>query len=258
MNLPPAPGNDMILRSFGWLLAAALLTGVGSAPARAGDALTAEQKKAMEQVVEEYLLNHPEVVLNALRGAKQWQEAEEQKQRRAAIGAQRGVLSNDPDSPVGGNPKGDVTLVEFFDYSCGYCKQIEPSLEALLKEDHKLRIVYKEFPVLSAASVVAARAAIAARAQGRYDEFHRAMMNARGTLTEEAIMRTASSVGLDLDRLKADMRKPEVDGIIRRNKELAETLDIQGTPAFVVGDNLVPGAAIDEVRRLIAEAHKGS
>jgi protein-disulfide isomerase len=166
-------------------------------------------------------------------------------------------LLHDPNSPVLGNPRGAVTVVEFFDYRCPYCKQVEPALEALLGEDRQLRFVYKEFPVLGADSVTASRAALAAKKQGKYDAFHRAMMTLKGQINEAAVFKTAESVGLDVERLKRDIASPEVARALKANTDLAEALDIRGTPAFVIGDEIVPGAIdLASLKQLIATARK--
>ena len=145
------------------------------------------------------------------------------------------------------------------DYRCPYCKQVEPHLEALLKEDPKLRIVYKEFPVLGPESLYAARMALAASKQGKYAAFHDAMMAAKGKISEETILGVARAAGIDLTRAKTDMAAPDIQEIIKRNYALADALDIQGTPAFIVGETIVPGATdLDNLRRLIAEARKTS
>src|SRR6266403_3556178 len=138
----------------------------------------------------------------------------------AAVAARRHEVVDDPDAPVAGNPKGNATLVEFFDYRCPYCKQVEPSLEALLGEDRQLRLVYKEFPVLGPESVTASKAALAARKQGKYDAFHRAMMTIKGQINDTAVYKTAESVGVDVDRLKRDMGAPEIARALKANTEL--------------------------------------
>ncbi|MCH8212737.1 MAG: DsbA family protein [Proteobacteria bacterium] len=177
--------------------------------------------------------------------------------RNPDIVARQDELLNDPASPVGGNPDGDVTLVEFFDYQCPYCKTIFPSIQALLAEDRNLRYVFKEFPILGRASVFAARAALAARRQGKYLEFHTAVMSARGKLTETRVMRLAEKVGLDVDRLRRDMADGTVDAMIRRNLELADGLGIFSTPVFIIGDTQIPGAVeIDTLKVLIARARQ--
>ena len=238
-------------------LLACLLAAAGIRPA-AADPLTPEQKDAIEQLIRDTIANHPEIVTEALKAAQQKDDAEAAETVRHAIVDQRARLVADPATPVGGNPDGDVTIVEFFDYRCPYCKEVEPSLEALLKEDHKLRIVYKEFPILGTASVYAAHVALAARAQGKYDAFHRAMMAVKGTIDEAVVRHTAAGVGIDMAKLDGAMKSAEIDGIIKGNYELAQALEIDGTPSFVVGNTLLPGVAdIDTLRKLIADLRKG-
>ena len=176
----------------------------------------------------------------------------------AALGSRGKEVFEDPDTPVLGNPKGDVALVEFFDYRCPYCKQVEPSLEALLGEDRQLRLVLKEFPVLGPESVTAARAALAARKQGKYDALHRALMALKGQIDETTVLNSAAAVGLDVGQLKRDMAAPEIDAQLQKNSKLADALDIHGTPGFVVGDEIVPGAiGLNELKQLIEAArHK--
>ena len=135
-----------------------------------------------------------------------------------------------------------MTIVEFFDYRCPYCKQVLPALQTLLKEDHKLRFVYKEMPVLGPASVTAAHAALAAQRQGKYEAFHTAMMATKGQITDETVYKVAGSVGLDVDRLKQDMSAPEIEQALKANLALADALNIRGTPGFIIGNHIVPGA----------------
>ncbi len=228
-------------------------------PAGAADALTPAQKEAVERVVHDYILAHPEVMVEAIRTAQAKAKEKKEENAKQAITARRGELLSDTSAPVAGNPQGDVTIVEFFDYRCPYCKQVEPHLEALLKEDPKLRIVYKEFPVLGPESLYASRMALAAQKQGKYAPFHDAMMAAKGKITDETVLEVARSAGIDVARAKTDMSAPDIQEIIKRNYALADALDIQGTPAFIVGDTLVPGATdLDNLRRLIAEARKNA
>lgn len=238
------------------LLVLLLFAGI-AAPSVAAKPLTPEQKQAVEQVIHDYLLAHPDFMIDVLRKAEA--ELDEQKSagRQQAIKAHRDQLLHDPRSPVGGNPNGDVTIVEFFDYRCPYCKQMEPSLEALLKEDGKIRIVYKEFPVLGPESVYASHIALAAQQQGKYAAFHDAMMATKGKVTEEVILDVAARAGLDLAKAKAEMNAPQIEALIRSNYALADALDIQGTPAFIIGDQLVPGATdIAQLRELVAAARQ--
>jgi len=228
-----------------------------AAPSLAAEPLTPAQKAAVETIIHDYFLAHPEFMIEVLQEAEAKLKAEKAQDAKQVIAARRDELLHDATSPVGGNPAGDVTIVEFFDYRCPYCKQVEPSLEALVKEDPKLRIVYKEFPVLGEASVYASHLALAARKQGKYAPFHDAMMATKGEINREVILRVAKSVGVDVDKAKAEMNAPDIDALIKRNYALAEALNIEGTPAFIVGDTLVPGATdIDRLRQLVADARK--
>lgn len=242
---------------FRCLALAVLLAGSLAAPTRAAEPLTPEQKQAVEGIVHDYLLNHPEFLIEVARAAQEKIKQDKADDARQAIATYRKQLVADATSPVGGNPDGDVTIVEFFDYRCPYCKQVEPSLEALVKEDAKIRIIYKEFPVLGAESVFASRMALAAAKQDKYLAFHSAMMSTKGQITEKVIIQVAATAGIDIGRAKTDMNAAAVKDIIRRNYSLAEALDINGTPAFIVGDVLVPGATdIDGLRKLVADARK--
>ena len=222
------------LRGRGLYLAAVLCAAVlSNGPATAQGMLAQANIWALDAILRPMIVRNPDIV------------------------ARQDELLNDPASPVGGNPDGDVTLVEFFDYQCPYCKTIFPSIQALLAEDRNLRYVFKEFPILGRASVFAARAALAARRQGKYLEFHTAVMSARGKLTETRVMRLAEKVGLDVDRLRRDMADGTVDAMIRRNLDLADGLGIFSTPVFIVGDTQIPGAVeIDTLKVLIARARK--
>jgi protein-disulfide isomerase len=243
----------MIVRALSCLVVALLF----AAPVHA-DPITPDQRAAIEQIVRDTIANHPEIVIDALKAAQQKSAADAQAQVRQEIVAQRDALLHDPATPDGGNPNGDVTIVEFFDYRCPYCKEVEPSLEAYLKEDRKLRIVYKEFPILGPASVYAAHVALAARAEGKYDAFHRAMMAVKGTIDDDVVRRTAESVGIDMAKLGAAIDGDAVDRIVKDNYALAEALQVDGTPAFVVGDTLLPGVVdIDTLRKVVAEARRG-
>jgi protein-disulfide isomerase len=161
----------------------------------------------------------------------------------AVIVARRDEIYNDPDSPLGGNPAGDVTIVEFFDYNCPYCRQVASVLVELQRSDPNLRFVYKEFPILGPDSDLAARAALAARRQGKYLEFHNAMMMSRFVANHASVMQVAEIAGLDVERLKADMEDPGLEGILARNLALARALRIDATPSFVIADQVYAGVA---------------
>jgi protein-disulfide isomerase len=180
----------------------------------------------------------------------------QEKSRKVA--AHRDRIFSDPRSPVAGNPSGDVTIVEFFDYHCTYCKAVSGPLDQLLAEDKGVRLVLKEFPILAEDSVVAARAALAASAQGKYWAFHQALMAHRGKFDLPALKAIAGSVGLDADRMEADMAAANVTEDLRGNHELARALGMAGTPTFVIGDRIIPGAlSADDLKQLIAQARKG-
>ncbi len=249
----PTTGKRLVigLARFTSAVLCAAVVAVGAAAAE--EPFTPEKTSAIEKIVREYILKNPEIIIEAARILRMRKETAARNQTRRTVLARRDELFNDPASPVGGNPQGDVTVVEFFDYQCPYCKRVLPSIQALLAEDGNLRYVFKEFPILGKASVFAARAALAAQRQGKYLEFHMAVMPAKGKLTEAKVMRLAKTAGLDVDRLRRDMADGTIDDSIRRNLELASALNVNGTPAFVIGDTVVPGAVdIDTLRSLIA------
>ena len=173
------------------------------------------------------------------------------------VAAHRQALQDDRDSPVLGDPHGDVTIVEFFDYACSYCKAVEPRLESALRSDAHVKLILKEFPILTPESLTAARASLAARRQHKYREFHEALMAYRGPWNEEAVFSTAKSVGLNTDRLRHDMAAPAIANEIIENFNLARGLRIFQSPAFIVGDHILtgPSAQID-FPRVISEARR--
>ena len=235
----------------------AAITLAAAAPATRAEQPADLSVQQIEKIVREYLLREPEIIYQALEELQRRQAEAEAARQQAAIAENRSELLNDPASPVGGNPDGDVTLVEFFDYRCAYCRRVVSSMRALLDEDRDLRVVFKELPVLGPDSERAARAALASRRQGGYVPFHFALMAAED-LSLQGIRAAAEAVGLDPDRLEADMSAPEVNAAIQANYALANELGIEGTPAFVIGTQLIPGA-VDKARleQLIREARSG-
>lgn len=215
------------------------------------------ERAQIERIIHDYLLNHPEVMIEAVQAAEAKQTQQQEESARRVIAAKRDEIFNDPAAPVGGNAKGDVTVVEFFDYQCPYCKQVQPTVEALVKEDPKVRIVYKEFPILGPQSTFAAHVALAAAKQGKYERFHAAMMAAKGQITEEAILKVAADAGLDVIKVKADMKEAEIERIIKRNRDLGDALGIRGTPTFIIGDDLVPGAVdLARLKQMVTAVRK--
>jgi protein-disulfide isomerase len=200
------------------------------------------QETAIRALVRDYLLTHPEVIIDAIRAYQQQQKLAAEQRKRDVLTIQQAAIFYHPDDPFIGNPDGDVVIVEFFDYRCGYCRSVANSLRDTAKADGGVRLVMKEFPILGPDSQFAARAALASVQQGLYEPFHFALMNARGNLNKDAVMAIAAEVGLDVTRLQRDMAAKEIDRMLHRNFELAEMLDINGTPAFIVGDEIIPGA----------------
>jgi protein-disulfide isomerase len=169
----------------------------------------------------------------------------------------RQILENDPNAPVLGNPDGDVTVVEFFDYNCPYCRRAKPAIQELLAFDPNVRLVYREWPILGDGSVFAAKAALASRNQGKYEEFHWAMMGMTGRAEEASVLRIAKEIGLDIEQLQADMESAEIEEHIQTSMRLTQSLGFSGTPSFVIGNNLVPGLVESaELIRLVEETRE--
>ena len=234
-------------------LAALFALGGIAAPASAQQNETLTDQAKMEQIIHDYLLAHPEVILEAVdKYQKQQEQASAQKQAQALVDRRDELLHTAAD-PVIGNPNGDVTVVEFFDYRCPYCKTVAAAFVDLYEKDGKVRLVLKEFPILGPESEFAAKAALAAQKQGKYREFHLAMMSFKGKMTNDDVRQLAAKVGLDVAKLEQDMQDPAVTETINRNYALAEALGIKGTPAFIIGNELVPGAiTAEEMQKRIA------
>lgn len=232
-----AKRSVLAVRSLG---GAVLLAGMLAGGAACAEDAVPLPRAAIEQVVREYLMSNPELIREALAALQQREAAAEAAARKQALAANSDALLADPTSPVLGNPAGDVTIVEFFDYRCGYCKRVHPVVESLLQKDANVRLVLKEYPILGPESLLAAKAALAAHRQGRYAEFHKALIETR-TIDEASIDALATRLGLALDKFRADRESaiPALEG----NYRLANALGINGTPAFIIGDRLLPGAA---------------
>ena len=238
----------MFLRSFMTALAigAALLA---PPPARAQDTSSATpDKAAIEAIIRDYILSNPEVVQQALQIAEAKRLATEQRAVQQAILGRRDVLVNDPDSPVIGNPEGDVTIVEFMDYRCGFCRRAAPVMTEVLDADPKLRLVFKEFPILGPDSVAAARVALAAHRLDptRYGDLHHAIFASDQAIDEAGVLAIAGSLGYDVEAVKASLADPAIDTILTRNEQLAQQLGIRGTPTFIIGTTILPGFSSKE------------
>ncbi len=200
------------------------------------------QKKEMGQIVREYLLKNPEVLRDAFLALERKEKIAKLSQAKKAIIEQADGIFRSSGDLVMGNPNGKTTMVEFFDYNCGFCKRSLPDILRLAAEDKDLKIVLKEFPILGPGSMFAARAAIASGFQNKYLELHLAIIKKRGTVNEAAVLKAAQSIGLDMKKLQKDMKSDEVSRIIQQNHAIARELNINGTPAFIIGDQILPGA----------------
>jgi protein-disulfide isomerase len=221
--------------------------------------LSNQQRKQVKEIIKEYLQKNPKVIIQSIQAMREQQKNKAKQLSRKSVGVYKELIINDPTSPIAGNPKGDVTIVEFFDYSCGYCKKIFPNLKRLISEDKNIRFVFKELPILSPQSELAARAALAAWRQDKkkYMVIHSEFMNLRGRFSETRILRIAKNNGLDITQLKKDMGSLTMDKTIAQNRQLAQKLNITGTPGFIIGNNIIPGAVeLEILKKLILDVRK--
>jgi protein-disulfide isomerase len=222
----------------------AVLAAAGLALAAGTAAAQTASRDEIEKIVREYILKNPEIVRDAIIELRRRDEQAETQQRSNALKSHQARLFNSPRGVVVGNPKGNVTLVEFFDYNCGYCKKALGDIGELLKNDPNLKIVFKELPILSPGSVEAARVSIAVRIQdpSKYFAFHRILLGGRGEANAARALAAAKEAGLDIERIKKDMNGPEVEATLQESAELAEALKVSGTPTYVLADQVIPGA----------------
>lgn len=212
-----------------------------------------KDKAAIEGIIAEYLLNNPKIVVDALESYEKQREAEQAAAAKQALVDSSDQLFKNNEAPEIGNPEGDVTVVEFFDYNCGYCKRALADVVDLVEEDKNLRVVFKEVPILAESSREAARWALASKKQGKYFEYHVKLMENRGQLDAGRLESLAKSVGLDVAKLKKDKDSEAVNKVIQDNLDLMRRLGIRGTPSFVIGDELARGyVGKDQMKILIA------
>ncbi|MBI1239666.1 MAG: thioredoxin domain-containing protein [Alphaproteobacteria bacterium] len=241
----------------GALAAVGLLAAWGlSGTARAAEDAPPLDRAAIEQIVREYLLAHPDILIDMTEALEAQENAKQSAAVRDVLTASRPEIEHDGYSHVAGNPNGDVTIVEFFDYNCGYCKHALDPLLSFVEADGNTRLVIKEFPILGPNSLVASKAAMAAqRQEGKYWDFHLAMMRHAGPVNETAVFAIAQDVGLDVEKLKTDMADPAIGEQITKNHTLAANLKVTGTPTFVIGDQVLAGAhEFDELKAFVAQA----
>jgi len=237
-----------------------------AADAAPASSMSDAQKKEFEKVIHDYLVANPEVLVEASQALQQKQQQNMQQQAQSSIQENAAQLFQGKLTTVG-NPKGTITIVEFFDYQCIHCKKMSPTLDSLVKKDSDLRIIYKEFPIFGKSSEMASRVALAAGMQGKYQAMHEALFKIEKRMDNQNVMDAAKSVGLDMDKLKKDMDSKEVTEILDANRQLAEKLHLMGTPAFIVAStpngqlkagtepSFIPGAASEEsLQELIKKA----
>jgi protein-disulfide isomerase len=229
------------------------------APA-AAPVFTDAQKAAIEDVVRNLLIKKdPEIIVKSIQEMQARQTAEASVKSKEALTGNRDKIFNDPNAPVGGNLKGTVTVVEFYDYQCGYCKSMQDSVDKLLKEDKNVKFVYKEFPILGDNSVKAAKAALAGVRQGKFPQLHEALMASKEHLTDDVIFKIAKGLGVDLEKLKKDMADEAIEKMVKANQELGSEIGAHGTPSFVIGDQVYPGAmSYDQLKQTVDEARKNA
>lgn len=224
------------------MLASLLLLQQNAMAESARSSFSKAQQDELGGLIRNYLVKNPEVLLEAMHELELRDKARGADNFDKALAENYDAIYKDPDSYVGGNPNGDITIVEFFDYQCGYCKRSFAPLINGIKEDGNIRLILKEFPILGPTSVTAARAAMAASRQGKYFDMHKALYEHKGSLTDAGIIKIASEIGLDVKKLAADMKSPEIGEIIKREYELASSLGVEGTPAFIINETFYPGA----------------
>ena len=212
--------------------------------------LTDTQKEEINDMIRAYILNNPEIIPEAV-------EVLRARQNANALLQSQDLLYNDGYSYVAGNENGDITLVEFYDYNCGYCKQVPSVLNRLLEEDKNLKVIFKELPILAESSEYASKAAMASMNQDKFIEFHTALMNNKRSLSEELVLQIARDSGLDETRLLLDMMSPEIESNIMKTKYLVQNIGLSGTPGFVIGNQIIPGyRSYDDLKEIIEQERK--
>jgi protein-disulfide isomerase len=244
-----------------WALAAGLILTVGTSAGFA-QSISDAQRGEIEKIIHEYLVKHPEVLQEAMAELEKKQAADEAAKNVAAVKENAQTIFNSTRQVVIGNPQGDVNFVEFFDYNCGYCKRAMTDMFDLMKHDPKLKVVLKEFPVLGPGSVEAARVAVAVRMQDKtgkkYIEFHQKLLGGRGQADKARAFAVAKEIGLDMARLERDLGGDEVKATLEESLKLAEKLGLNGTPSYVIGNNVVVGAVgLDKLKENVNTARCG-
>ena len=216
---------------------------------------SAAQKKEIGSIIKDYLIKNPEVIKESIEALQQKQMQDMQKKAKESLTKNKDALFNNANAPFAGKADGDVAVVEFFDYQCGYCKKVSGDVAKLLANDSNVKVIYREMPILSEMSMVASKAALAANKQGKYVAFHNALIDEKEHLTADKIFEVAKNVGLDVEKLKQDMEAKDVQEEISLSQKLFMELGLRGTPAFVIGSEVIPGAIdYDGMKELVAKA----
>lgn len=221
-------------------------------------AMSPQEQDAFGAAVRAYLLDNPEVIMEAVAVLEQREAAQQEQADQQLVAAHQSALWNDGYSWVGGNPEGDITVVEFLDYRCGYCRRAHPEVQELVSSDGNIRLIVKEFPILGEASVVSSRFAIATQivaGDAAYETVHNALIALDSAPGEPQLERLAQTLGLDADAIITEMNSPEVGRRITQTRALAQAMQINGTPSFVFGDQLLRGyAPLATMQQIVADA----
>ncbi|OYU90832.1 MAG: disulfide bond formation protein DsbA [Bradyrhizobiaceae bacterium PARB1] len=251
------------MRTFRLLASAALALSLCGAPLKASaQSFNDAQRGEIQKIMKDYLLQHPEILEEVSAELQKRQAAAEAEKHKAAVSANADLIFKSSRGVTIGNKDGDVTFVEFFDYNCGYCKRAMEDMVTIMKADPKLKVVLKEFPVLGPGSVEAAQVAVAVRMQDptgkKYLDFHQKLLGGRGQADKARSLAAAKEAGLDMAKIEKDMASPEVRATIEENFKLAESMGMNGTPSYVIGDQVVIGAVgVDALKEKINVARCG-
>ena len=219
-----------------------------------GHAQEGFSKEDIEDMIYEYIMENPEIILESVDNLRKKMEASSIESDNF-LKDEFDTFANDNNIPNFGDPNAKVIIIEFVDYNCGYCKKSLDAITRLLNSELSLKVSFRDYPILSASSKFAAKAALAAKKQGKYFELHSELLNVKGNLSEEKILEMAKNIDIDITKLKIDMEDPEIAVIIQNNENLAKKLNIRGTPTFIINGKLYAGALeFDKLRALIDKA----
>lgn len=230
------------------------------APAPAAAAAGPVTRDQIPGLVREAIMNDPEIIKDAIQKLREKAEADAKKQAMEGLTRNKDALYNDASAPVAGSSNPDVTIIEFFDYNCGHCRNVFATVNSLIEQDPKVRVIFKEFPIFGGDSDSAARAGLAVHSMSKdkYFKFHAGLMTYKGTINSKAVNEVAKKLGINTDKLKAEMAKEEITKILENNHMVGQDIGIRGTPAFIVGDELIPGEIpLEALKEKIAKLRGG-